>query len=221
MATIADNLQTIIDIKADIKTAIENKGVTVGDASFSEYAGKIDNIEGSGSPSVDVGALGLKFANSTFTEVPSVFDFSNVTDLSYMFSTCSNLTSVPKINTSNITDMSAMFPYCYRLTSIPEFNASNVKYNGIGSTFKSCESLTDVGGFTNLGMAFSGPSSVYVQFDDCPLTHLSALNIINNVYNLNNNLNYYGIAKISFSGVTLSEDDIAIATNKAWTIGVN
>ena len=46
MATIAENLQTIIDIKTDIKTAIENKGVTVGDASFSEYAGKIDNIEG-------------------------------------------------------------------------------------------------------------------------------------------------------------------------------
>ena len=44
MATIAENLQTIIDIKADIKTAIENKGVTVGDSSFTDYPTLINNI---------------------------------------------------------------------------------------------------------------------------------------------------------------------------------
>ena len=44
MATIAENLQKIVDIKQDIKTAIENKGVTVGDSSFTDYPNLISNI---------------------------------------------------------------------------------------------------------------------------------------------------------------------------------
>lgn len=49
MATVAENLQTIIDSKAAIKDAIEAKGVAVGDAPLTQYAGKIEAIEqGSG-----------------------------------------------------------------------------------------------------------------------------------------------------------------------------
>lgn len=44
MATIAENLQTIQTIKDNIKTSIENKGVDVGDVSFTEYSTKIDEI---------------------------------------------------------------------------------------------------------------------------------------------------------------------------------
>lgn len=44
MATIAENLQTIQTIKNNIKTSIENKGVSVGDVSFTEYSTKIDEI---------------------------------------------------------------------------------------------------------------------------------------------------------------------------------
>ena len=46
MATIIENLQTILDIKQNIKTAIINKGVEVAnDDSFNSYAEKIDSIE--------------------------------------------------------------------------------------------------------------------------------------------------------------------------------
>lgn len=34
---------------------------------------------------IDVAAEGIKFSYSTFEEVPEIFDFSNVTDLSYIF----------------------------------------------------------------------------------------------------------------------------------------
>ena len=45
MATIAENLQTLKDIKDDIKDAIIEKGVSVADSdSFSTYAGKIGEI---------------------------------------------------------------------------------------------------------------------------------------------------------------------------------
>lgn len=55
MATVAENLQTILDIKNDIKTAIEGKGVAVGDVSFTEYSSKIESIEtGGGSGGCDV-----------------------------------------------------------------------------------------------------------------------------------------------------------------------
>lgn len=46
MATVAENLQTIIDSKAAIKAAIEAKGVAVGDAPLTQYAGKIEEISG-------------------------------------------------------------------------------------------------------------------------------------------------------------------------------
>lgn len=44
MGTTAQKLQAILDSKSDIKDAIEAKGVTVGDAAFDEYAGKINAI---------------------------------------------------------------------------------------------------------------------------------------------------------------------------------
>ena len=48
MATIAENLQTIIDSKAAIKDAIEAKGVAVGDAPLTQYASKIGEIQQGG-----------------------------------------------------------------------------------------------------------------------------------------------------------------------------
>lgn len=44
MSTIAENLQVIYDIKENIKTAIESKGVGVGDVPFTNYADKIGEI---------------------------------------------------------------------------------------------------------------------------------------------------------------------------------
>ncbi|PKP53810.1 MAG: hypothetical protein CVT92_02440 [Bacteroidetes bacterium HGW-Bacteroidetes-1] len=46
MTNLPEKLQQLIQTKADIKTAIESKGVTVGDATFSEYVNKIKEIEG-------------------------------------------------------------------------------------------------------------------------------------------------------------------------------
>lgn len=44
---------------------------------------------------IDVAAEGIKFSHSTFKEVPEIFDFSNVTDLSYIFNGCKSLISLP------------------------------------------------------------------------------------------------------------------------------
>lgn len=48
MATIAEKLRTLLTIKNDIKTAIEKKGINVGDVPFTEYSEKIEDISVSG-----------------------------------------------------------------------------------------------------------------------------------------------------------------------------
>lgn len=59
---------------------------------------------------IDVAAEGIKFAFSTFEEVPEIFDFSNVTDLSYIFDTCKSLISLPSnLNLGKTTDVVAAF----------------------------------------------------------------------------------------------------------------
>lgn len=44
---------------------------------------------------IDVAAEGIKFSHSTFENVPEIFDFSNVTDFSYIFDSCKALNSLP------------------------------------------------------------------------------------------------------------------------------
>ena len=81
----------------------------------------------------------------------SGFKTDNVTDMSYMFSGCSWLTSldVSGFKTDNVTDMSYMFSGCSSLTSldVSGFNTANV--TDMNRLFGSCRSLTslDVSGF--------------------------------------------------------------------------
>lgn len=59
---------------------------------------------------IDVAAEGIKFAFSTFEEVPEIFDFSNVTDLSYIFDSCKKLNSLPpNLAFSKVTKIEAAF----------------------------------------------------------------------------------------------------------------
>ena len=59
---------------------------------------------------IDVAAEGIKFSHSTFEEVPEVFDFSNVTDFSYIFDSCKALNSLPpNLVFSKVTKIEAAF----------------------------------------------------------------------------------------------------------------
>ena len=69
-----------------------------------------------------------------------------VTDMCYMFSGCSSLTSldVTHFNTAKVTDMCYMFAYCSSLTSldVTHFNTANV--TDMGSMFLSCSKLSSL-----------------------------------------------------------------------------
>ena len=75
---IADKLQSILDSKEQIKIAIENKGVTVGDVPFSQYADKITEISAGGlqeAEEKDVNFYdydGFRVASYTITEAKAL-----------------------------------------------------------------------------------------------------------------------------------------------------
>ena len=74
------------------------------------------------------------------------FNTTNVTNMNCMFQYCQNITTLDLrgINTSNVTSMISMFNCCYNLTTldVSGFDTKNVK--SMDSMFKTCENLTTV-----------------------------------------------------------------------------
>ena len=70
----------------------------------------------------------------------------NITDMSYMFDTCTNLTSVNSSNwnTSNVTTMRYMFSVCNNLTSLDVSGWDTLNVTTMESMFRSCDNLTSL-----------------------------------------------------------------------------
>lgn len=137
---------------------------------------------------IKVGENELKFGNSTFTEVPQILDFSDVTDMRHMFESCYNLTTILEIDTSNVTDMRYMFSNCPRLTTIPSMNTSNV--TDMEGMFYYCGSLTTI-----QPMDTSKVSEVSYMFYRCDLlTTIPPIDISNvtDMYNM-----FYGCSSLT------------------------
>ena len=147
--------------------------------------------------------------NSMFYECTNLkyippYDFKKVTNMYGTFWGCSNITSIPYLDTHNVTDVRYCFAQCTKLKSIPLLDFSNVTNTYIA--FGECTSLTDVGGFTGL--------KADIDFHYSPLTHDSALNVIDN-------LAVSPGHTITFRGTTfetLTPAEIAKATSKGWTM---
>ena len=70
----------------------------------------------------------------------------NITDMTDMFSDCSNLISIDlsNFNTSNVTIMSGMFAWCTNLTSINLSNFDTSKVIETTNMFDGCSNLTEL-----------------------------------------------------------------------------
>lgn len=127
---------------------------------------------------------GTKFGSSNQTECPS-FDYRNMTTAEWLFYNNGDLVKIGEmLNTGNITNMKYMFYICVRLKSVPLFDTSNV--TEIGSMFDSCSDLTDLGGLTNMGKAFTSAQTLDISFTD-KLTNQSVQNVIDTVFDMNKN----------------------------------
>jgi len=100
---------------------------------------------------------------TTEDELNEKYDYSSITDLSYMFSGCSSLIEVPLFNTANVTNTRCMLDCCSSLIKVPLFDTSNV--TNMSYMFNGCKSLIDVPSIntvnvTNMSYMFNGCSSL-------------------------------------------------------------
>lgn len=134
-------------------------------------------------------------------------DTSEVKNMSSMFISCVNLTSIPLLNTSKVTNMSNLFRYCSALTSIPALDASKV--TNLGNIFAGCYNLTEI---KMTGMKANFNISDSTQFSESALVE-----ILNNLADMTGN-----ITQTLTMGATnlakLTQADIDLATSKGWTL---
>lgn len=164
----------------------------------------------------------------SLTNVPQ-YNTSNVVNMSYMFSNCTSLSVIPRFDTSTVTDMYGMFrrsSYAVGGTGvaieiIPLMDCGNVeRFSPFDSYAYGKVSVNYVEGFKDLGKSItedylSAASYKNVSFERAILNHDSKVNIINNLYNIASQ-NKTLTLQMDVTG--LSDDDIAIATNKGWAI---
>lgn len=149
----------------------------------------------------------------------SSFNTENITDMSVLFQNCSGLTSVnlSSFNTENVTNMSGMF---YENTNLKSIDLSNF-------SLKSCTKMTDMFRFhttlSNLKLPDLGHNQSCTNLDLSPcsaLTKDSILYLFNNAFD-RATAGYTTAFTIKLNAKTkalLSEDEIAIATNKGFTV---
>lgn len=163
------------------------------------------------------------FSNCYSLKTIPQLDTSSVTYMVETFSNCNNLSEIPNLNISNVTDITRTFSGCSKLTTVPELNCEKV--NSSNNTFSACSSLTNLGGLLNIGQNYPLNSTannynLTISLVTSPkLTHDSLMNVINKVYDIATK----GVAtqKITIGNTNIAKltaEEIAIATNKGWSI---
>lgn len=146
------------------------------------------------------------------------FNTENVSDMRSMFYECKNITSLDlsSFDTHNVTSMKSMFSNCLNLVDLNisgfdfyELSWDNNEENP-NSIFQSCCELTNVTG--PLSNIYFQP---YLKYST-KLTHNSAMVFINGLGTLSSGSKNITFANTTYN--TLSEEDIAIATSKGWTV---
>ena len=150
--------------------------------------------------SVDDIASGIKIIECE----PNSYD-----NMDWLFANCMLLQSLKMINfdTSNTYSMIGMFQCCKKMKylDISSFDFSNTI--NIAYMFKLCKSLTN--------LKFGKGLKKSIDLTACPLTHTSALSVINGLSKVKEK------QTITFSKITydiLTKDDKEIAENKKWII---
>ena len=171
---------------------------------------------------------GAKVENLNLTH----FDTSNVTDMSYLFYTATNLAelNISNWNTSKVTNMIGIFNQI-KAQNLDLSSFDFEKVVNISNAFMNCSSLTNLIFGINLGKGYTRTSANYSNYtltlnQSNKLTHDSLMSVINNLYDLNLT---YDVAnggtlyrqKLVLGATNLAkltDEEIAIATNKGWTV---
>lgn len=165
---IATEIKRIQDAKADIKTAIENKGVTVGDGTIATYAEKIGEISsGGGINLLDYAITAPTFQGADFTDIPNVvanIPNFNGKNINAMFNLTTNLETVKLIcNIRDVAMETTTAFYSSRTLRVIDLSEFNTLFSTVTSTFGSCVSLEEIIGT----ISFAGTSPFTNTFGQC------------------------------------------------------
>ena len=165
---------------------------------------------------------------SKLTSVPAL-DYSNAIFIGYLFAYCTSISSIPDLDISSAISFSntsssgnnSWINGASNITSIGALQCDNIEDIMYMFGNSSNTKITHFGGAINLGKRWtlSNASGNYA-FNYVPnLTYESVLNVLNGLYDR---------ASAGMTNITLklhpnhlamlSDDDIAIATNKGWTL---
>ena len=103
---------------------------------FENYSERIDNIT--------CNLIPTRFININDTQIakiPYIFNFSNFTNMYYMFDSCGTITFIPNFDTSNVTNMANICKGAVNLINVPEYNTSNV--TDLRQAFVQCNLLSN------------------------------------------------------------------------------
>lgn len=185
----------------------------------------------------------MLYGATSITDIPK-YDTSNVTNMSYMLYNATSITDIPKFDTSKVTDFN-YFMYLVPIETFPELDTSSAR--NMSSMFYSCSKLTYIpalhgGNLTSITSLFGysaqnqmtyfgGFKELKTKWDDnyglkvLPnLTYESCISILENLYDFTGNgetpAYNQGKLKVHQNFLNLVGDDLAIGTNKGWTITV-
>ena len=197
----------------------------------------LETLDLNGLDTSQVTNMGQMFSQSNYLKdiKLSSFDTSIVTDMSLMFNGCQKLTALDltNFNTSKVINMHGMFANCSSLKALDltNFNTSNVinindmfyrcsilsdlyfncdvsKLNITDSPFGLCYSLTNV-----IGKFEGTKDNLYLS--SCPLTAQSAMVFINGLATVTEKRTLE-LSRTTYDSLT--NEQIAIATSKGWTV---
>lgn len=141
--------------------------------------------------------------------------YTQANSIAYMFSWLGKLKEVPKFDSSGVEKMERVFQDCFSLERVPMLDCGSIKQADGIFGYSTLNNLKHLGGFKDLKISI--PSDF---LDKCPnLTTESLMNVINNLYDLTANGLSGQTLKFGTTNLNkLTSDQIAVATNKGWTL---
>lgn len=174
---------------------------------------KIDNID-----LQQVTNLNQAFSyDSELTEINGILNAFICEDINYIFNECRSLTKID-ISAEYALNMNKAFYNCYRLTDIGVMNCTRII--SCSSAFDELTSITNVGGFINLGANFNSTKTVDFHSWGTNITVQSIQNIIDTIANITNSILAPGSTlKFSTDMYNKCTDDMKQQiANKGWTL---
>lgn len=217
-----DTAVVLVETPMETITITENGVYVPEEGGYNEV---IVNVAGSGEK-IKVNTLNID--NSCIVDGTwnaDVIDTSNVTDMSGMFINCSLLQTLDLSSwvTSNVTNMANMFYYCRSLQTLDVSNWDTSNVTNINSMFYYCKKLTTLIGGRTIDEVISNNIStlnglkININFSSTILDRASLRALINGIADLTGSTSQ----KLTLGSTLkskLTEEDIAIATAKNWTI---